>query len=616
MILIPVLFFVGLELVLQLLQYGGNLSLFIPLKGEYQQYKTINPGVGKRFFFTQSTVPTPNNDVFLKEKPQNGLRIFVLGGSTTAGYPYSPNIMFSRVLYFLLKKAYPDRHVEVINTAMAAINTYALVDFLNEIFNEQPDAILIYAGHNEYYGALGVASYESLGRNPAIIYAYLKLKKWRTFLLVRDVVVKMKHGIARIIGAEPRTDPSATLMERIVAEQQIPFHSDLYYEGLRQFEQNMTLILQQCARHKVPVVLSELVSNVRDLPPFISIKSDSFPPAEEVYQQAKEAAQNAQWDTAYRLFYQAKDLDALRFRAAEDLNRVIHRLGEQFNAPVVPMKRYFESHSLHHLPGDNLMVDHLHPNISGYFLMAKAFFQTMASHNIPRKMSTRIRLDWYLQQLRRQSYTALDSVYGEIRVRVLKGGWPFRKDQGPNKVLLNFKPANIFEALAFEAWATNKITIEKAHVKLAETFEKEKQIGKALAEYQALIHLTPFNASPYLNVARLYIEQQQLKAALPYLLESLKLEPTAYAQKWAGQILLKMGQTKRALKYLQQAARQRQDDVQLFYNLSGAYALVGEYQKAYNTILQAEQLDPNFPDLQNFKHQLENALEELNAKSD
>ncbi len=72
------------------------------------------------------------------------------------------------------------------------------------------------------------------------------------------------------------------------------------------------------------------------------------------------------------------------------------------------------------------------------------------------------------------------------------------------------------------------------------------------------------------------------------------------------------GANPRALKYLQQAARQRPDDVQLLYNLSGAYALTGDYQKAYDTIVKAEKIDPKFPDLQNFKHQLERVLQENN----
>ncbi len=610
---LPLLFFLLLEAFLQLVQYGGNLSLFVPLKGEYARYKTVNPLVGRRFFFNQSTVPTPNNDVFLKEKPANGLRIFVLGGSTTAGYPFSPNIMFSRILYFLLKKAYPDRHVEVINTAMAAINTYALVDFLEEIMAEQPDAILIYAGHNEFYGALGVASYESLGRNPAVIIAYLKLKKFRTFLLIRDGVVWLKHRLATLMGKEIPADPSATLMERIVANQQIPYHSPLYYAGLQQFKRNMQFILRKCQQHGIPVVVSELVANIRDLPPFVSVTSDSFPEAAAIYQHARTLEHQERWQEAQQAYYHAKDLDALRFRATEELNAQIHKLALHYKIPVVPMKAYFEKASYHGLIGDSLMVDHLHPNIRGYFLMAQAFYETLMKANVLGRATAHYKLKPFLHQLRRISYTALDSVYGDIRVRVLKGGWPFQKHKGPNKALLNFKPANPYEALAFKAWATNKLTIEKAHVQLAEQFEKQKQWKKALAEYQALLHLTPYNVSPYLNIARLYIEHQELKAALPYLLESLKLESTAYAQKWVGQILLQMGQKQRALPYLQRAVREKPQDVQLLYNLSGAYALNGNYEKAYQTLLKAEAIDPDFPDLKSFKQQLEKVLNKTHA---
>jgi len=37
---------------------------------------------------------------------------------------------------------------------MAAINSYALLDMVDEVIQQSPDAVLIYTGHNEYYGAL------------------------------------------------------------------------------------------------------------------------------------------------------------------------------------------------------------------------------------------------------------------------------------------------------------------------------------------------------------------------------------------------------------------------------------------------------------------------------
>ena len=162
--MLPVVIIVLLEIGLRVFQYGGNSALFVSAPDELANYKMCNWDVARRYFFMQSTIPNPSKDLFLKKKPENGYRIFVLGGSTAAGYPYGDNVMFSRILYYRLSDAFPDKLIEVVNTAMSAINSYALLDFMDDILANKPDAILIYAGHNEFYGALGVASMESLLR--------------------------------------------------------------------------------------------------------------------------------------------------------------------------------------------------------------------------------------------------------------------------------------------------------------------------------------------------------------------------------------------------------------------------------------------------------------------
>ena len=606
--LVPVLFFVLLELGLQVIQYGGNLKLFISLTGAYSDYLAVNPAVGKRYFFTQATVPTPSNDVFLKEKPENGYRIFVLGGSTTIGYPYGPNLMFSRLLHLMLNEIFPDRHIEVVNVAMTAVNSYTYLDYLEELLSHEPDVILIYGGHNEFYGALGVASAESLGKFRWVVKAYLKLKKYRTFLLLRDGIARLRVGLQKWVGGDLVEDPSATLMERMVAEQQIAYGSALYRMGLVQFEANIKELLQRCTQAGVPVVLSELVSNIRDLPPFESVPADTLPPAEEVYRQAQRLDRQGRFEAARNLYYRAKDLDALRFRASEDLNTIIHRLAREFQVPVVPMKAFFEKVAQDGLIGNDLMTDHLHPNIKGYFIMADAFLRTLKQNGLVASAWRQISLKQVEQRIQSRCYTALDSVYGEVRIRILKGGWPFKRTRGPNQELLNFKPRNRLEGLAFRAWVAKDFSLEKAHVELATLAEQQRDYPTAIREYQALICLTPYNASPYLKLANVYIVLGKLNKALPYLYRSLKLEPTAFAYKWIGQILLERGRVKEALPYLEKARKKAPKDPQLLYNLSGAYALNQRFTEAMKTIIEAEKIDPDFPDLQAFKQQLKEIL--------
>lgn len=106
-------------------------------------------------------VPYSNGDIFDQEKKSNSFRIFILGESAGAGYPFTPIGSFSRYLQQRLAIEYPESRIEVVNCAMTAINSYAMRDIMPGILKEKPDLIIIYAGHNEYYGALGVGSMES-----------------------------------------------------------------------------------------------------------------------------------------------------------------------------------------------------------------------------------------------------------------------------------------------------------------------------------------------------------------------------------------------------------------------------------------------------------------------
>jgi hypothetical protein len=99
LIMLPVLFFALLEMGLRVFHYGENTKLFIPIPEEDSKYLGVNPNVCKRYFSKIDFLPSPRKDLFLKNKPADCYRIFVLGGSTTAGFPYGNNLMFTRILH-------------------------------------------------------------------------------------------------------------------------------------------------------------------------------------------------------------------------------------------------------------------------------------------------------------------------------------------------------------------------------------------------------------------------------------------------------------------------------------------------------------------------------------
>ena len=95
--------FALIEISLRLFSYGTDMHLFVKQKVETgEQYLKVNPHVGEKYF-TRLEATTGTNDMFLRRKPENGFRVFLLGSSTLYGYPYDFNLMSSRILGKILQ---------------------------------------------------------------------------------------------------------------------------------------------------------------------------------------------------------------------------------------------------------------------------------------------------------------------------------------------------------------------------------------------------------------------------------------------------------------------------------------------------------------------------------
>ncbi len=67
-------------------------------------------------------------------------------------------------------------------------NSYTIRDLVPEIIKKKPDLILIYLGHNEYYGALGIGSVESLGTSRFLVNTTLWFNKFKSVELLRNII--------------------------------------------------------------------------------------------------------------------------------------------------------------------------------------------------------------------------------------------------------------------------------------------------------------------------------------------------------------------------------------------------------------------------------------------
>jgi len=203
-ILVPLLILFLLELFLRLFNYGNSYSLFIEYKGD-KDYLVFNPDASKKFFTEEQIATKGNSEIFKKKKDSNTIRIFVLGESTTIGYPYFHNGSFHRWLQYRLTHTYPDKNFEIINLSLTAVNSYTVLGFAKEVVNYEPDAVLIYTGHNEFYGAMGAASTQNLGSNPHLINFILGLRNLRLAQLIINIYEGLKKSFGTT-GLQPGGD--------------------------------------------------------------------------------------------------------------------------------------------------------------------------------------------------------------------------------------------------------------------------------------------------------------------------------------------------------------------------------------------------------------------------
>ncbi len=579
---IPVVLLGALELVLTIFHYGGDLSLFTPVEVAGKSYLVMNPGVGKRYFPGTEFTPATSLDAFEKEKPPGTYRIFCLGGSTTVGYPYWFNAAFSTFLRYRLRALFPDRAIEVINLGMTATNSFTVLDIARDLAQASPDLILVYDGHNEFYGALGVASRESPSGARWLTDLSLRLLRFRTYRLLRDAYL----AAAGVFPGSHPGDDRGTMMERLARGENIPMGSRLYNEALGTFGENIRALRDLCRARGIPLILGTQVSNVRTQRPFVSLPRRGLTAAES---QAFSAAYGAGLDSlqagrpasgnplfrralavdslradaefalarcldstgdisgARRAYVRARDLDQLRFRASSDFNAAIRAMAGETNVAVADMEALFAAASKDSIVGNELIFEHLHPTARGYFLMAKAYAQAME----------RIALlapepEWRARDTvsddrlwNERPLSAIDDRMAGRKVAILTSGWPFR-DGVPvvDAVSAADTLGQIVEMVTRSRWSW-----QRAHEEALTYYRTRKEWGAVEQEYRVIISQTPLDIQPQLALAHFYLERGRLTDMRDVIARTLSVEPTKLAYRALGDLALQSGHPAEAITY-------------------------------------------------------------------
>ncbi|GAB4188361.1 MAG: hypothetical protein Kow00108_25000 [Calditrichia bacterium] len=622
--LLPVIFFLFLEGALRLFGIGESIPVFIEVDN-HPEYLVINPNLGKRYFFKQDFVPGIARDIIKKDKNQQIFRVFILGGSSTAGFPYFHNGSFSRMVRAHFQLQFPEKKIEIANFGMTAVNSFALLDFADELPQYQPDAILIYAGHNEFYGSFGAASTERISGNRTIINTYLKLQKFRTFQLIQQLIHK-----TTTLFKSTHDAPRGTLMKRMVGEKYIGVNDKIYQQARDNFRLNLEEIVRLFANHKIPVFMGSVVSIEKDLIPFISFSSQkekeqqikqNLSASWEYYklQQYEEALREIkaaeELDSTYALshyikaqclyqlgkfqeakkeFVLAKDYDGLKFRAPSEWNDIIKQICDSYdNCFYVPVYEEFEKESEHGIPDNSLLLEHVHPNLSGQALIARTFIDHIG-HLLNMRISDR---EADLNQLSLQAgVTEVDEQIGRIALKILLSDWPFKRNPSSEETVIDYNPDDYIKKLALDIY-TEKISWKKGHFEASKYYKKNNQLYQAYREFLGLLNEEPYNVSAYIEAITLLFQLEKFDDAYPLLkhaeLLDKKRNETHLIFSLLGAYYLWKHNLDEGIKYLKQALQINPKDLKTIFNLAGAYYQQQNFRKSLEYIHLYESYAPD-----------------------
>lgn len=589
-LLLPLLALGAVEGVLRIACSTCALPLFVPAPFAASTHEVANRRVSERWFGERVSPPAPMLEPFAAVKSPAVFRVFVLGESSAAGFPYPRNGAFSRLLGDLLREAIPDRAIEVVNLGIAATNSFAMLDMSREVASRRPDLVIIYGGHNEYYGVLGVGWRErTSGLSVRGVRTMLALQRLHLVQVARRALSRRGSGWSPS-GPE---DESASLMELLGHEQFFPYGGTAYLEGVRQYEANLEGLVRRFRARGIPVFVGSLASNLRDQRPFVAAGNAGEGGANAAFEGAH--ARLAIGDTmgARALFLRARDLDVVRFRAPTAFNQVISEVGRREGAVYVPVAEAFEAASPGGIPGGNLFLEHVHPNREGYALIARSFFRAVSAAGLVGEGSTGASLPEASELARRVPLTALDERIAWHSLRTIESRWPFVPVHEQRDHRRSYEPSDLLDTLAFEV--SGGLPWERGKLRMAVEYERRGEYDSAAAEYAGLARDAPLFDEPLRLWASALVAAGRHAEAEAALSRAVRLRPAADAYAELAALSIRRGDLEGGIARFQRSLEIQPQQPDVLYRLSLAYAMANQPARAREAARMAVRLAPRHP---------------------
>jgi len=595
-----------------------------------------------------STVPAKvryfNEVSFQFQKPANTFRIFCLGGSTTYGHPFDGRTSYSRWLQDLLNALHPETTFEVINAGGISYASYRIVPLIREAFKYQPDLVILSDWHNEFLERRTYAGLFSQGTWVVTARSFLdKLHVYQALKRVIEPLVPagmideggkaVKPGSKRDAGN--RSSRSATpagkpiLKDEVTAILDRSAGLDRYHRNeeftrgvIQHFAHDLATMIRMCKNARVPVMIVDPVSNLKDFSPFKSEhRKDLTAQEKSVLDRKIEQAANlvrqgnheealAGLDAAIREdplyaatyywrgkamlgmgndadarndFVKARDLDICPLRCITQLEEKVVKVSEREQVPLIRFQQALVSRiktkgDTSGILGNEIFLDHVHPTVEGHQLLAEMIVGEMIGAKLlhPTHQLTRNEMDAIYQK----GMKGLDARYYVTKdlnlVKVLR--WAGKMDEA-QQMLQRIK---------------GKLSDNpEVHKMLGAFLLESGQYEEAVEEYKKAVHLSGDDPQLEFSLANAYYKaglRSKSQEMFEKLLGDKQLMPEACAN--LAMIHLEAGKADRALAILEEALAKSPDAESLFSPYALALAISGNPSKAVPWMVKAVEAEP------------------------
>ena len=605
-VVVPMLFFVLLELGLRVAGVGTSYDYFREIDIDGQPYYQENGDFADQFYPASLDI-NPRENTFAVERDPDLVRVFILGGSAALGFPHK-NHGLDRLLATQLTAALPSRDIEVINTAMTSVNSHVVYAVANSIPDDSADFAVILMGNNEVVGPYGPGTLkQNFLANINLIRGIQTLKRTRIWQALDSLILRVRPTDAmqelEWEGMQMFTNHGVTFDD--------PRMAGVYGH----YEDNLTDIIDTLRKKGIHVVLSSVPVNLRHSAPFLSVHSpglsnDQLDQWRELTRRGAESADEENWDEAaahfraaleidprhadthFRLatalenlgefpeavshYERALDLDALRFRADTRINQVIRNAAASVESDAlsyVDSAAAFAEVSQPFQPGWNLLLEHVHYEFSGNHLLAAGIsraiaskvtgaddYQPLSEAEVARRVGfpnhdTPAEIQTLLAMIQQPPFPG-QSNYAQLQGFLSGKLDNVKAEVGSPRDVVQRRQDIVRSGLA--DW--------KVHFELAVLNQRLGNSSSMYYHLNRVLELYPHNRESYIKIAEAKSKDGQWREVIPYLEQSLyytRGDETKIAETtgWLGMACLRTGEYEKGTSLLIEVTEKYPDQI-------------------------------------------------------